>query len=138
MPAREVDEIGLADRLERRRVVTLGGVAHEDRFDLGAERGEVLDAHLGPRPERLLAIGRGGRRQDDDARPRTAGGFEQPAVELCHRREELSGAYERHRSGHGRSIDQACGSAIRTGLGEGGPSAGGDRPAGRWTPRRGA
>ena len=37
MPAREVDEVGLADGLERGRVVALLGVAHEDRLDLGAE-----------------------------------------------------------------------------------------------------
>ena len=68
----------------------------------------MLDAHLGPDAEGVLAVGRGGGRQDHDARAGTAGGFEQPAVELCHRREELSGANERHRSGHGRSIDQAA------------------------------
>ena len=108
MPAGEVHEVGLADRLQRGRVVALLGVAHQDRLDLGAEGGEMLDAHLGPDAEGVLAVGRGGGRQDHDARAGTAGGFEQPAVELCHRREELSGANERHRSGHGRSIDQAA------------------------------
>ena len=108
MPAGEVDEVGLADGLQRGRVVALLGVAHQDRLDLGAEGAEMLDAHLGPDAEGVLAVGRGGGRQDHDARAGTAGGFEQPAVELCHRREELSGANERHRSGHGRSIDQAA------------------------------
>ena len=127
MPAREVHEVGLADGLQGGRVVALLRVAHQDRFDLGAEGAEMLDAHLGPDAEGVLAVGRGGGRQDHDARAGTAGGFEQPAVELCHRREELSGAHERHRSGHGRSIDQAA--EVRSGEA---------RSRGRtpgWTPR---
>ena len=60
----------------------------------------MLDAHLRPGEERLLAVGRGGGRQDRDARPATAGRREQPAIELGHGGEELSGADERHGSGH--------------------------------------
>ena len=104
MPARQVDEVRLADRLEGRGVVALGGVAHEHRLHLGAQRPEVLDAHLGPRAERRLAVGRGRRRQDRDARPRTARGREQASVELGHGCEELTGADERHGTGHRRAV----------------------------------
>ena len=104
--AREVDEVGLADRLDRGGVVALGDVAHEDRLDLRPERREVLDAHLRPGPERVLAIERGRRRQDHDTRPRTAGRLEESSIELQHRGKELTGAHERHGTGHGRSIEQ--------------------------------
>src|SRR6476469_3583171 len=106
MPAREVDEVGLADRLDRGGVVALGDVADEDRLDLCPEAREVLDAHLRPGPERLLAIERGCRRQDDHARTGTAGRLEESTIELRHRGKELTGADERHGTGHGRSIEQ--------------------------------
>ena len=106
MPAREVDEVGLADRLDRGGVVTLGDVAHEDRLHLRPETREVLDAHLRPGPERLLAVERRRRRQDDDARTGTAGRLEESSIELQHRGKELTGADERHGTGHGRSIEQ--------------------------------
>ena len=69
-----------------------------------APRPEVLDAHLGPGAERRLAVGGGRRRQDHDARPGTAGGREQASVELGHGCKELTGADERHGSGHRRAV----------------------------------
>src|SRR6187397_556078 len=106
MTAREVDEVGLANRLDRGGVVALGDVAYEHRLDLRPETREVLDAHLGPGPERLLAVERGRRRQDHDARTGTAGRLEESSIELQHRGKELTGADERHGTGHGRSIEQ--------------------------------
>ena len=104
MPAREVDQVGLADRLERRAVVAVRGGPDEHRLDLRAERREVLDAHLRPGEERLLAVDRGGGRKDRDARPGSAGRLEEPSIEFGHGGEELSGADERHGTGHGGSI----------------------------------
>ena len=100
MTAREIDEVSLPDRLERRRVVALGDVAHQDRLHLGAEGREVLDPHLRPRAEGGLAVRRRRGRQDRDPRPRTADRLEQPAVELDHGSEELTGADECYGSGH--------------------------------------
>src|SRR4051794_9618923 len=121
MAAGQVDEVRLPDRLDRRRVVPLLGRAHEDGLDLRAQRSEVVDAHVGPAPERRFAVeGRRGR-QDDHAGPRPTGRLEEASVELGHRGKELSGAHERHRSGHARSIEQ-------------GPESGRAGPP-DWTPR---
>ena len=73
LAARQVDEVGLADRLGRGGIVGAGPVADEHRLDLGAELAEMRDAHRRPAREDLLAIGEGGRRQDRDARPGAAG-----------------------------------------------------------------
>ena len=101
LAARQVDEIGLADRLGRGRVVGAGAVADEDGFDLRAELPEVGDAHRRPALEHVLAVRVRRRRQDRHARPAAAGRREQAGVELGHRGEEFSGADERHGSGHG-------------------------------------
>ena len=101
LAARQVDEVGLADRLGGGRVVGGGAVADQDGLDLGAELTEMGDAHRRPADEDLLAVGIRGRRQDRDARPGAAGRGQQAGVELGHRGEELTGADERHGSGHG-------------------------------------
>jgi len=105
--AGEVDDVRLADRLERGTVEPLLGRPDVHRLHLGTQGGEVLDAHLGPRPERRLAIGGGGRRQDHDPRPGAPGRRHEATVELGHRGEELTGADERHGSGH-RHEHRAC------------------------------
>ena len=122
MPAREVDEVRLADRLDRGAVVALRDGADEDRLDLRPERREVLDAHLRP------ASGRSASPSGADAvgRITTRGrerpvACEEPSIELGHGGEELTGADERHGSGH-----RAQHSAGR----ESG------RRRVRWTPRR--
>ena len=85
LPARQVDEIGLTDRLRCGGVVGRGAVAHEDRLDLGAELTEMRDTHRGPAGEDLLAVRVRRRRQDRHPRPRTPGRGEQAGIELQHR-----------------------------------------------------
>ena len=101
LAARQVDEVRLADRLRRGRVVGAGPVADEDRFDLGAELPEMGDAHRRPALEDVLAVRERGRRQDRDARPAPTGRRQQPGIEIGHRGKEFTGADERHGSGHG-------------------------------------
>ena len=101
LAARQVDEIGLADGLRRGRVVGVGAIADEHRFDLRTEVAEVGDTHRRPALEDVLAIGERGGRQDRDARPAAAGRRQQSGVEIGHRGEEFTGADERHGSGHG-------------------------------------
>ena len=104
LAARQVDQVGLADRLRRARVVGVRAVADQHRLDLRAEPAEMRRAHRRPAVEDLLAVGLGGGRQDHDPRPGAPGGREQLAVEVGHRGQELTGAYERHGSGHGESL----------------------------------
>jgi len=75
------------------------------RMDRG-EYGECLRCSEDINEKRLLAVDRGGRWQDRDARPGSAGRLEEPSIEFGHGGEELSGADERHGTGHGRSIEQ--------------------------------
>ena len=98
LAARQVDEVGLADRLDVGRVVGVEPVADEDRLDLGAERREVLDAHRRPAPEDVLAVGPGRGRQDHDARPPAARRGQERRVDLAHRGQELAGSDEGDRS----------------------------------------
>ena len=101
LPAREVDEVGLADRLRGPRIVGAGTVAHEHRLDLRTELPEMGDTHRRPAGEHLLPVRERRRRQDGHARARPAGRGEQAGIKLEHRGKELSGADERHGSGHG-------------------------------------
>jgi hypothetical protein len=57
LATREVDEVGLADRLGMRGVVGVGAVPDADRLHFGAEAAEVLGAHGGPALEHGLAVG---------------------------------------------------------------------------------
>ena len=57
LPAREVDQVRLADRLRGRRIVRAVAIAHEDGLGLRAQRGEVAHAHRRPALEHLLAVG---------------------------------------------------------------------------------
>ena len=101
LAAGQVDEIGFADGLRRGRILGGRAIAHEHRFDLGAELPEVGDAHRCPVLEDVLAVGEGRRREDRDPRPPPAGRRQQPGIEIGHRGEEFTGADERHGSGHG-------------------------------------
>ena len=102
MPARQVDEVRLADRLERGRVVALARrrarAPARPRRPSAAKCSTPISAQARnvSSPSGADAVGR-----IDDARPRTAGGREQASVELGHGCEELTGADERHGSGHG-------------------------------------
>ena len=57
LAARQVDEVGLADRLGRGRVVRPGAVAHEDRLDLGAEPAKCATPIDAQRWKTVLAVG---------------------------------------------------------------------------------
>ena len=102
LAARQVDEVGLADRLGSGGIVGRRPIAHEHRLDLGAELAEMRDAHRRPAGEDLLAVGIRGGRQDRDARARSTGRGEQSGIEFEHLGEEFTGADKRHGSGHRR------------------------------------
>ena len=70
------------------------------------------DAHRRPALEDLLAVRIRGGRHDRDARSRAARRREQLGVESGHRGEELAGAYERHRAGHGGESRGARGDRV--------------------------
>ncbi len=108
LAARQVDEVGLADRLGGSRVVGARTIADEDRLDLGAraprnaETPIVAHRRKISSPSGYEAVGR--------SRPEAgrAGRDEQAGIELGHRGKELSGADERHGSGHRRRVYAPC------------------------------
>ena len=57
-PAGQVDDVRLADGLDRSRVVGIGTIAHHDRLDLRAETREMRHTHLRPALEDGLAVGK--------------------------------------------------------------------------------
>src|SRR3990172_3630185 len=67
---REVDEIGLADRLGGRLVAGLLAVPDQEWLDLRPEAGEMFRAEIGPAPEDRLAVGGPGRRRGGHPRAR--------------------------------------------------------------------
>jgi hypothetical protein len=99
---REVDEIGLADRLRVRGVVGRVAIPDEDRLDLGPETGEVLGPGRRGPPERGLAGRRYCRREDRHPRPGAARRDEELDVDCLHRGQELARTHEsdwtRHRA----------------------------------------
>src|SRR3990172_3057329 len=109
---REVDEIGLADRLGGRLVAGLLAVPDQEWLDLRPEASEMFRAEIGPAPEDRLAVGRRCRRQDDDPWTRAFDRGEEIAVEGRHPRQELTGADQRHGPGHGGE-SSACQGSLR-------------------------
>lgn len=108
VPAREVHDVGLANGLERGAVSAVPDGPDEHGFNLRAKRAEVIAAHIRPALKGRLPIGRAGRGQDRDARARPGDGGEEVAIDRDHPGEELSGADQRHGSGHD-SESSACG-----------------------------
>jgi hypothetical protein len=90
LAAGEVDEIGLADRLDVRHLLGVEPIPHENRLDLGSECREMLDSHRGPAPEDLFAVGPGGRGEERDPGPAAARRGEQARVDFLHHGQEFT------------------------------------------------
>ena len=102
LAARQVDQVGLADRLGRGRIVGARGRGRAPARPRRRAAPKCATPIAAQRVKTVLAVGVGGRRQDRDAWPGATRRGEQAGVELGHRGEELAGADERHGSGHGR------------------------------------
>ena len=100
----QVDQVGFTDRLSISRVVGIGAPPNGDHFDLGAEAFEMPDTQGGPAQEDGLAVRPRCRRQERDPGPRSAAAGKQLGIDRRHRRKELTGADERHGSGHRPSL----------------------------------
>jgi len=104
--AREVDQVGLTDRLGVGDIVGFGPVPGEDGFDLRAEPREMLDTERRPALERLFPIRIGSRRHDRHTRAAGPAAIEQSAVEHVHLGEELAGANQTNRTAHRRQSSE--------------------------------
>ena len=58
LPAREVDQVRLAERLRRRGIIRVGAITDEHRFHLGTEPGKMRHPHRSPALEYVLPVGK--------------------------------------------------------------------------------
>ena len=97
----QVDQISLADRLQRRCIGALFDIPDENGLDFGTQSSEVRAPHLCPAAQDGLAIGGAGGRQDDDPRPASGDALEERPIQRVHPGQELAGTDQGYGSGHG-------------------------------------